>query len=183
MITNKTKLREVLKYEKKLYNVSLAGYILSFFGVSEQNIIWRYQKRLRIWEYHYNSKHKLMSAIYHFLTVSLGYRYGFSIGINCIEKGLKIMHIGQIIINSKARIGEDCLINSGVSIVSSRGEDSAPVIGSKCKLGIGCTIVGSIVLPNNTIVGAGSVVVKSFFEENITIAGVPAKIISRSGKF
>ncbi|MED1604886.1 hypothetical protein P4U90_06065 [Cytobacillus kochii] len=34
-------------------------------------------------------------------------------------------------------------------------------------------------IPNNCIIGANSIVTKSFDEENCTIAGAPAKIVSK----
>lgn len=53
-----------------------------------------------------------------------------------------------------------------------------PVIGDNCFICTGAKILGAIHIGNNVIVGANAVVVKSINEDGVTIAGVPAKIIS-----
>lgn len=50
-------------------------------------------------------------------------------------------------------------------------------IGENCWIGMNCMILPGVKLANHIIVGAGSVVTKSFDEENIIIAGNPAKKI------
>jgi len=52
------------------------------------------------------------------------------------------------------------------------------VIGNNCFIGENSTILYGVRIANNVIVAAGSVVTKSFEEENIIIGGNPAKIIS-----
>lgn len=51
------------------------------------------------------------------------------------------------------------------------------IIGEKCWIGMNAVILPGVKLGNQTIVGAGSVVTKSFSEGNVIIAGNPAKII------
>ena len=51
------------------------------------------------------------------------------------------------------------------------------IIGDKCWIGMNSIILPGVELANNTIVGAGSVVTKSFKTPNSIIAGNPAKII------
>lgn len=53
------------------------------------------------------------------------------------------------------------------------------VIGENCWIGINTIILPGVQLGNHTIVGAGSVVTKSFLEGNVIIAGNPAKIIKK----
>ena len=53
-------------------------------------------------------------------------------------------------------------------------------IGDHCWIGQGSTLTKNASLANNTIVGTHSVVTKVFDEENIIIAGNPAKIIKRN---
>lgn len=54
-----------------------------------------------------------------------------------------------------------------------------PVIGDNCYIGPGAKLFGDIRIGNNVAIGANSVVNKSF-EDNVTIAGVPAKIVNKS---
>jgi maltose O-acetyltransferase len=49
-------------------------------------------------------------------------------------------------------------------------------IGNNCFIGLRALIMPGVSIGNNTIVGAGSVVTKSF-DDNLVIAGNPAKII------
>ena len=55
----------------------------------------------------------------------------------------------------------------------------AIIIGRNCWIGAGSVILSGVVLGDKTIVGANSVVNKSFDEGNVVIAGVPAKIIRK----
>ncbi len=53
------------------------------------------------------------------------------------------------------------------------------IIGDKSWIGMNSVILPGIILGPNTIVGAGSVVTKSFEEGNVIIAGNPAKILRK----
>ncbi|MEG2456329.1 MAG: DapH/DapD/GlmU-related protein [Clostridia bacterium] len=52
-------------------------------------------------------------------------------------------------------------------------------IGESCWIGMNSTVLPGVTLGNHTIVGAGSVVTKSFPEGGCVIAGNPAKIIKK----
>lgn len=57
------------------------------------------------------------------------------------------------------------------------------VIGNNCFIGVRCLLLPGVVLGERTIVGAGSVVTKSFPEGNIVIAGNPARKICTVEEF
>ena len=141
----------------------------------------RYVKYLRKEEYYYNShKGKLSTVLYLFYLRRknvLGNKLGIKIPRNCFGPGLQIAHHGEIIVNEAARIGEDCILHGGNCIGNKGSVDEVPTVGNGLDLGIGAKIVGGVRLGNNIIVGANAVVVKSFDEDNITLAGVPAKKI------
>lgn len=154
---------------------------MRFFGLSNEKIIlWRFIKCLRKLEYHTNNNHKIRAL---FLKQKmLKYRkMGILIPINTCGKGLKIMHLGPILINNNAIIGEDCSIHMGVAIVAGGSENGVPVIGNKCVIGVGAKIVGSVVIGNGCAIGANAVVTKDFKEDNCTLVGVPAKVINYNG--
>lgn len=84
-------------------------------------------------------------------------------------------------------IGDNTIFAPGVKIISanhnktdfSLHEKIRPIkIGKQCWLGANAVILPGVELGDNVIVGAGSVVTKSF-GDNVTIAGIPAKIISQ----
>jgi len=85
------------------------------------------------------------------------------------------------------RIHASTLVASGVKMVSgnhdiddfSKESVHAPpiVIEKGCWLGTNVVILPKVVLHENTIVGAGSVVVKGFGKGNIVVGGNPARIL------
>ena len=93
------------------------------------------------------------------------------------------------VFDAKIVIGEGTYISHNVGIITSNhdprnldvhlpGKDV--IIGKNCWLGMNCIILPGVVLPDNTIVGAGAVVTKSPSSSGCTIVGVPAKSISIS---
>lgn len=143
---------------------------------------WEFQKTLRKLEYYKNCKKNTLFIIHRFFITKkfrrLSLKLGFIIPTNVIGPGLSIAHYGPIIVNSGAKIGANCRIHIGVNIGTEAGySNKAPTIGDNCYLGPGAKIYGSITIANGTAIGANAVVNKSFDEENIAIAGVPAKKI------
>lgn len=83
-------------------------------------------------------------------------------------------------------IGEGSYIAPNVGIITANhdinnlsshlpGEDV--IIGNRCWIGMNSVILPGVRLGDRTIVGAGSVVTRSFPDGNCIIAGVPAKVI------
>lgn len=147
--------------------------------------IWKYQIKLRKLEYYCNCKKDPISRVY-ILLLKLQFRrlsnkYNFYIPRNVFGAGLAIAHIGPIIVNPSAKIGENCRIHVGVNIGTQAGEiGNAPIIGNNVYIGPGAKMFGKITIGNNVAIGANSVVNKNF-EDNVTIAGIPAKVISKKG--
>lgn len=148
------------------------------------NYIWRYKIYLRKAEYFRNIENKNVLDVffekYYLLRYTrLGMRLGFSIPLNVAESGLSLPHYGTIVINGNAHIGKNCRIMSGVCIGSTNGRNCAAVIGDNVYIGAGAKIIGSITIGDNVCIGANAVVVKCV-PNGVTVAGVPAKIISNS---
>lgn len=87
---------------------------------------------------------------------------------------------------AKIKIGKDCFIACNVGIITANhdmndltkhlpGKDV--VIGARSWIGMNSMILPGVVLGEQTIVGAGSVVTKSFPEGHCVIAGNPARLI------
>ena len=95
-----------------------------------------------------------------------------------VGEGLFIQHGFATIIAAKS-IGKNCWINQQVTIGFSSKLD-CPVLLDNVAINAGAKVIGNVVIGNNSIVGANSVVVKNV-PENCTVVGVPAYIIRRNG--
>lgn len=83
-------------------------------------------------------------------------------------------------------IGDNTIFAPGIKIISANHHKNdyqkhdrsvAPVrIGNNCWIGANAVILPGVILGDNVIVGAGSVVTKSF-SSNLTIGGNPARIL------
>jgi len=181
MIDSKEKYQKVMALEREIYgmnNLSLKSKIKLIFY---PNHIWRFQSLMRKVEYYGNTKSKILNyTLFPFYTYFFrrqSVKLGFSIPRNVFGPGLCIVHYGMIIVNGHARIGKNCRIHPGTVIGASGGKPLAPTIGNNVYIGPGSKIFGKVNVPDGCVIGANSVVNKSFDETNIMIAGAPAKKI------
>lgn len=85
--------------------------------------------------------------------------------------------IGEhVIINLDCTIGHDAVLKDFVTLYPSVNVSGATTIGRCSELGTGMQIIQGKTVGNNTIVGAGAVVVKDL-PDNCTAVGSPAKPI------
>lgn len=96
--------------------------------------------------------------------------------------------------NSSLYIGEDCMFSNNIDIWCSDGHTmydkisgkvlnypaKCLTIGNHCWIGYGAKILKGAGLKDDSILGAFSVLTKSFEETNIVVAGFPAKIIKQN---
>lgn len=151
--------------------------------------IWKYQRALRKHEYfsNYSGKHSLLAKVfkmcYGILHSRKGRQLGFTIPVNTFGPGLSIGHPGTIVVNPGARIGNNCRIHTCVNIGTEVGESTSenPIIGNNVYIGPGAKIYGKIRIDDNIAIGANSVVNRSFETPNVTLAGIPAKEVSKKG--
>lgn len=94
-----------------------------------------------------------------------------------IGVGVKIWNYNSVLIGKFSTIAAETTFVNGGHDINSLEPFSAPLtIGRGCWIGNGARIVGPLSIGNNSIVGAGSVVLKNV-PEGAIVAGVPAKII------
>ena len=89
-------------------------------------------------------------------------------------------------------IGKNVWIGPNVSLISMNHntnnyekyiKDPPIIIGNNCWIGASVIILPGVKLGNHVVVGAGSVVTKSFLDTNILVAGNPAKKIKSLGDY
>lgn len=172
-ITSKQDLREWLEYEK-LNPKSLWDIV----WVNEKQVIRKYQKLLRKTEYYLNTNKRIRSLLYRFRLSRYQRKYPLSISPNTCGKGLRIIHVGSILINGNAVVGENCSFHINTALVAGGNTDDTPTLGNNVIMGIGSTVVGGVTVADGVVIGAGAVVTRDVLEPNITVAGVPARKIS-----
>ncbi len=93
-----------------------------------------------------------------------------------IGPGLLILHSSPgIVISGKAIIGKNLTLTGGNVIGrTALGEFK---IGDNCLVGANACIIGPLLLGNHIVIGACACVVKSFPGDNLTLVGVPAKVL------
>lgn len=84
------------------------------------------------------------------------------------------------IVNACATISHDSIIRDFVTITSGVRIPGRCVLESDVFLGVNATLIPDIRLADGTIVGAGAVVTRSVFTAHETVAGVPARIMTKT---
>lgn len=92
-----------------------------------------------------------------------------------IGTGLKIVHGLGTVIGARVKLGENVEIYQNVTLGDKKdGTRGRPTIGNNVKIYAGSIVLGNIVIGDNCIIGANSLVMNSFPEGSI-IVGTPAK--------
>lgn len=191
MITTKEQLRDVLKYEKQqyanyMYRTPMRS-IMAMIKHEPTKSIWRWQKASRKTDYyHYKVENdgSVIDKIKYIYNIILRNRRAEKLGIEIdttnTEKGFFLYHIGATVINGSSVIGENCHLHGNNCIGNGGPHDlRCPVIGNNVMIGVGAKIIGNVKIADNIKIAAGAVVVHSFTEPGITIAGIPAKKVSK----
>ncbi|WP_313189185.1 hypothetical protein [Sphingobacterium sp.] len=153
--------------------------IIDWILCSERYLLRSYVVALRSEEYYtFLQPNKLLKFYYTRKKNKLGSKLGFFIPAGCFGLGLHLAHYGSIIINPKARIGENCTIHGNCCIGNTGSDDNGlPVIGDFVDFGQGCQVLGDIKISNHVKIGAGSIVLNSILEEGVSVVGIPGRVI------
>lgn len=177
------KTKDDLKYYMACDKIALKIPSMRKFPRPIYDVIWKYQIVLRKAEYYHNNQgivNKVLFVVYRTILQNMSNTLGIFIPINVFGPGLSIAHVGTITVNAAAKVGCNCRIHEGVTIGATNGEKKAATIGDNCFLGSGAKVIGAVTLGDNIAIGAGAVVTKNYCESNITLGGIPAKIISKN---
>lgn len=179
MLQTREELKHWIAEEKKHYlSGSSWGRLKQRMAADPKCAISRFQVTLRK-EGYYHGRPGLISKLcyfhYHRKRNRQGLKLGIEIWPETFDEGLHIEHAGNIVVNGHARVGKNCILH-GSNCVGNDGLSSrCPVLGDNVRLGVGAKVIGDITLADNIVIAAGAVVVHSFAEPGITIAGIPAK--------
>ncbi len=97
-------------------------------------------------------------------------------------KGLMLDHATGFVVGETAVVGDNCSFLHAVTLGGS-GKDTGdrhPKIGDNVLIGAGAKVLGNLKVGNSSRIAAGSVVLQDV-PSNVTVAGVPAKIVGPAG--
>lgn len=99
-----------------------------------------------------------------------------------IGRGIMLDHGTAIVIGETATVGDNCSLLHGVTLGGTGKEsgDRHPKIGANVLIGAGAKVLGNIQVGNCSRIASGSVVL-SEVPANVTVAGVPAKVVGPAG--
>ncbi|MFC0449802.1 serine O-acetyltransferase [Rhodococcus jostii] len=141
----------------------------------------RFQRALRSVEYWSNKTSliaRLVWSVKRLILFRVTLHTGISIPPGVFGPGLAVAHPGSVVVNSDAIVGRNCRVHSGTNIGSS--SLGAPRIGDNVYIGPGAVIYGAIVVGDNVAIGANAVVNRDVAAD-VTVGGVPARVISSRG--
>lgn len=99
-----------------------------------------------------------------------------------IGRGLFLDHATGLVVGATCVVGDDVSVMQGVTLggTGKEGADRHPKIGDGVLIGAGATVLGNIKIGHCTRIAAGSMVIKPV-ENNVTVAGVPARVVGVAG--
>jgi serine O-acetyltransferase len=99
-----------------------------------------------------------------------------------IGRGIFLDHATGLVVGETAEIGDDVSMLHDVTLggTGKEWEDRHPKIRYGVMIGAGAKILGNIEVGHCARIAAGSVVVKAV-PNNVTVAGVPAKVVGQAG--
>ena len=139
--------------------------------------VWAHHLNHWLWRHGYRLLARCLSQVTRFRT-GMEIHPGATIG-----RRLFIDHGMGVVIGETAIVGDDVTLYHGVTLggTSLAKKKRHPTLGNGVVIGNTSSVLGDIVVGDNSRVGAGSVVLRDV-PPNSTVVGVPAHIVYRDGK-
>ncbi len=132
-------------------------------------------------------QYKLLKFSLYIISSFIYRHYTYKLGIYIptsakIGGGLFIAHYGGIVVSKDSVIGKNCNISQGVSLIQKNAgvKKGTPIVGDNVYIGPGAKLLGGVVIGNDVVIGANSVVVEDV-EDNAVVIGIPARVTSHEG--
>ncbi|MFY2791589.1 serine acetyltransferase [Rhodococcus sp. MALMAid1271] len=101
---------------------------------------------------------------------------GFDIPINTdIGPGLQIHHGIGLVVNGSAKIGQGVQLRQNTTIGSRLSSTDSPTIGNGVEVGANCVVMGEILVGDQSVIGAGTVLLHSVPRRSV-VFGNPGKM-------
>ncbi len=82
------------------------------------------------------------------------------------------------VINTKALIEHECVVGSHTHLSTNSAINGNVIVEDCVFIGSSAVCIGQLKVGKNTVIGAGSVIIKDV-EPNVTVVGVPGRVIKR----
>ena len=128
----------------------------------------------------YFSKFNPIGIVFRIWNKNMQVKYGFQFQHTIkIGKGFYLPHYGNIVINNKVTIGNNCNISQGVTLgnVKRGSKEGNPTIGDRVAIGANAVVVGKIKIGNDVLIAPLSFI-NFDVPDNAVVAGNPANIIN-----
>lgn len=152
---------------------------------SKLEVILTYAGLHAIWSH--RVAHALFKKKFFFLARAISQISRFFTGIEIhpgatIGRRFFIDHGSGVVIGETCEIGDDCTIYQGVTLGGTGKEKGKrhPTLHNNVLVATGAKVLGSIIIGENSKVGAGSVVLKDV-PTNSTVVGIPGVVVIQDG--
>lgn len=140
-------------------------------------LIVRYKEYRNLFKYRLNRSGIIIGCLGKIAMIFLPLMDSLKIFADKIGRNFYIEHGVSTIVSAK-EIGDNCWVNQQVTIGYSL-DNHAPIIKNGVRICAGAKVIGDIIVADNAIIGANSVVIKNV-NSNEIVAGVPAKKINNN---
>lgn len=154
---NASEIRELVSSDLKRYGF---GEKVSF-RTKHELTGYLFTRSMRYSKYYRENKKWFRFAFWRATMIRLGNKFGYQISYATdIGKGIYIGHRGTVIVNGKARIGDNVNLSAGVTIgQTNRGKNKGvPCIGNNVWIGTNAIVVGGINIGDDVLIAPGAYV-------------------------